>query len=523
VFGSSEIIIATARKMASSLLGLEQLTTANLFNVGMVVACLVATILIALQKLFPRNLPPGPKALPIIGNMPSLFPDPAIQISKWSKQYGDTMSLQYGRKLLVVMHDFDTAKAIFNDDNTTARDPDYPQNTFAKGRGIQQAEGELWREQRRFMTRTLREYGMGKSWLEEAFLQEIEDSIRLFSKHEKDPVDPRGYIEHYTANMISRLTFGKRYEIDNQAYNRFTKAFADNTRLLGPPLTPVYLYPITKYIIPQYRENWRRFYSNWSVYLPFVKKQMEERKQYVKSTDAAAENYVDSFFEEAKKQQVQGVVNSTFTDDQLLYTMINMYTAGTASVTTTLLWCFLYMLENPEEQKKVQEELDSVAVPGKFIRIEDKPSLKYTEAVLLEIQRCASIVPLGLFHQNFEEMTIDGYSVPKRTLLSANIFSIHRDPRYWKYPNKFYPGHFLDEKGNLNPSPKGFMPFGIGKRFCNGDQLARMELFLYFTNMLHRFEFRVAEGHPVSSEKFTTGLARATAPFEALFIPRFKT
>lgn len=80
---------------------------------------------------------------------------------------------------------------------------------------------------------------------------------------------------------------------------------------------------------------------------------------------------VTSFFSTSLLDPLQETV-LPFLDDQLLYSMINMYTAGTASVTTTLLWCFLYMLENPEEQKMVQAELDNIATPDKFIRWEDR-------------------------------------------------------------------------------------------------------------------------------------------------------
>ncbi|XP_055333758.1 cytochrome P450 2J4-like [Paramacrobiotus metropolitanus] len=487
------------------------------FTLGAAFACLAVAAFFLLRKLFPKNLPPGPPALPIVGHLPQLFPDPAAAIAKWSKKYGDTVSVQYGPKLLVVMHDFDTAKKMFNEEITTGRDPDYPQNTFAKGRGIQQSEGDLWREHRRFMTRTLRDYGLGKSWLQDTILNEIEDNFTYFTKHAKDPVDPRGYIEHFTANIVSLLAFGKRYEINDKEYNRFTEAFAQNTRLLGPPLTPVYLYPWIKHIIPEYKANWNKFYNNWRTYMPFAEKRIKERKEHSIQSDTP-ENYVDSYFEEAKKHQ--GEPNNTFTDDQLLYSMINMYTAGTASVTTTLLWCFLYMLENPEEQKKIQAEIDSIVEPDKLVRMEDRANLKYTDAALMECQRLASIVPLGLFHQNLEEMTIDGFTIPKRSLLSASVYSIHRDPRYWEHPDKFYPGHFLDKEGNVKQSPPGYMPFGIGKRLCNGEPLAKMEVWLYMTNMLHKYEFRKAEGCPASSEVFTTGLARTTWPYKCVFVPR---
>ena len=88
--------------------------------------------------------------------------------------------------------------------------------------------------------------------------------------------------------------------------------------------------------------------------------------------------------------------------------------------------------------------------------------LRYTEAVLLEVQRLASVVPLGVTHTNFKAMTIDGYEIPTRTSLIPNIYAMHRDPKYWKYPDQFYPEHFLGPDGTV-VIPKGFLPFGIGK------------------------------------------------------------
>ena len=87
--------------------------------------------------------------------------------------------------------------------------------------------------------------------------------------------------------------------------------------------------------------------------------------------------------------------------------------------------------------------------------------LPYTEAVILEVQRCASLVPLGVPHMTHEDVTIDGYTIPEGTVVAANLYSIHRDPRYWKNPEKFDPLRFLDENKKLL-RPDGFAPFSIG-------------------------------------------------------------
>ena len=47
-------------------------------------------------------------------------------------------------------------------------------------------------------------------------------------------------------------------------------------------------------------------------------------------------------------------------------------------------------------------------------------------------------------------------------MILANLNACHRDPLYWKQPDKFEPEHFLDESGNYITGKEGFIPFGIG-------------------------------------------------------------
>ena len=48
-------------------------------------------------------------------------------------------------------------------------------------------------------------------------------------------------------------------------------------------------------------------------------------------------------------------------------------------------------------------------------------------------------------------------------MVFANFTACHRDPRFWKKPNDFHPGHFLDENGNFKPAEEGFLPYGYGR------------------------------------------------------------
>ena len=68
------------------------------------------------------------------------------------------------------------------------------------------------------------------------------------------------------------------------------------------------------------------------------------------------------------------------------------------------------------------------------------------------------------------------------------------DPTLWKDPEQFNPERFLSEDGTKTVRPDFFIPFGVGRRMCLGDVLAKAELFLFFSSMLHVFNLELPEG-----------------------------
>uniref|UniRef100_A0A2D4I3Y1 Cytochrome P450 n=2 Tax=Micrurus lemniscatus lemniscatus TaxID=129467 RepID=A0A2D4I3Y1_MICLE len=73
------------------------------------------------------------------------------------------------------------------------------------------------------------------------------------------------------------------------------------------------------------------------------------------------------------------------------------------------------------------------------------------------------------------------------------LSSVLHDESQWEKPHEFYPEHFLDSEGKF-VKRAAFMPFSAGRRVCAGENLAKMELFLFFTNLLQRFTFQPPSG-----------------------------
>ncbi|XP_023372804.1 cytochrome P450 2U1 isoform X2 [Otolemur garnettii] len=169
--------------------------------------------------------------------------------------------------------------------------------------------------------------------------------------------------------------------------------------------------------------------------------------------------------------------------------------------------------------KKVHEEIERVIGPNRAPSLTDKAQMPYTEATIMEVQRLTVVVPLAIPHMTSERTVLQGYNIPKGTMILPNLWSVHRDPAIWEKPEDFYPNRFLDDQGQLIKK-ETFIPFGIGKRVCMGEQLAKMELFLMFVSLMQSFTFALPKNSekPILTGRF--GLTLAPHPFNIIISKR---
>lgn len=109
----------------------------------------------------------------------------------------------------------------------------------------------------------------------------------------------------------------------------------------------------------------------------------------------------------------------------------------------------------------MHREIDSVLPSGRMPTLEDKQRMPYAEAVLHEILRFCNIVPLGIFRATSQDANVNGYTIPKGTMVITNLYSVHFDEKYWSDPGVFSPQRFLDANGNF-VRREAFLPFSLG-------------------------------------------------------------
>ena len=89
------------------------------------------------------------------------------------------------------------------------------------------------------------------------------------------------------------------------------------------------------------------------------------------------------------------------------------------------------------------------------------------------------------------------------------------DPEIYPEPEQFKPERFIRE-GKFTVTDT-FMQFGTGQRMCIGNLLARMELFLFFSNIMNNFEFSMPEGEDIPPLEGMVGSTHAPNPFKLCF------
>ncbi|CAE6453716.1 unnamed protein product [Rhizoctonia solani] len=144
------------------------------------------------------------------------------------------------------------------------------------------------------------------------------------------------------------------------------------------------------------------------------------------------------------------------------------------------------------DTRKAQQELDTVLGPSRMPGFHDRDSLPYVGALVTEVLRWHPVLPLAIAHVATEDITHEGYKIPRGTTIMPNIWSMSRDANMYPNPDEFLPERFLPtSQGVLHNQPAvdpNEFVFGFGRRVCPGRTLATESLWLFAASILANFD-----------------------------------
>lgn len=490
------------------------------FIVSTSLICTLIALLV--RRYLTRRLPfpPGPPALPILGNAGDI---PAghqwVEFARLSKIYGPVMHLSVLTHHIVVLDSLQAVTDLLDGRGNIYSDrPDFPMLGLMGWHWVMSIirYGDRWRAQRRVVHAFFHE-GESHQYRDTQAAANLAFLRALLAA-------PRGFMHHIRA-VAAQSILSAVYGIDVAGEDdRWVKLADDSMRSITAAGLPgryaVEWLPVLKFLpawVPgcsfQRMARDSRALAARSLHEPleYVREQMR--------AGTAGPSMAGSLLQD-------GLEGRPVPEDIIAESTAVVYFGG-ADTTVSIITAFvLCMVLHPEVQAAAQAELDRVLGPGpgRLPEFADRDALPYVNAVLLEVIRLYPVLPLGVPHRVMEDDEYLGMRIPKDAMILPNVWSILRDETLYERPDEFMPErHLRAGEEKAVPDPRGPL-FGFGRRICPGRHFADNSAWLAVATVLACFRIARARDETgkevVPSGELVSAAITCPKPFPCDILPR---
>ncbi|KAF2634830.1 cytochrome P450 [Massarina eburnea CBS 473.64] len=493
--------------------------------IGLTSLTLLATFYLFRRALGTRKdlpLPPGPKGLPIVGN---LFDTPRPgehEYQHWLKfkdPYGPISSIKIPGQVIIILNDAKLAMELLRDRSATYSSR--PSLTYGgKMCGYGNTTGLLayddtLKEHRRNITKVVTTM---KSRTMIDRVQETETAHFLLNVLDK-PEELFNAIMTEASSVVLKVVYGYTTSRGKDLLvDLAERAMSDVSKITLPGKYLVDSLPFLQYF-PSWLPGmgWKRRAKDIRLHLhqsidqpyQFVRQQMRAKK--------AKTSYISQAIEAWGTDPKEAEIHR--------YSALSIYLAGSETTVSSLQAFFVAMMLYPDVQKKAQEELDRVIGSERLANSTDKNNLPYIEATVMEVHRWKPILPLSIPHHTSHEDVWHGYRIPKDSTIIPNVWWFTHDPSVYADPETFNPDRYITTPTHTaEPDPRAHI-FGYGRRICPGRYVADNALFLTIAQALSVFnvEKPVVDGVVIEPEaRNSPGLINKPFPYLSSIKPRSK-
>ncbi|XP_065862594.1 premnaspirodiene oxygenase-like [Euphorbia lathyris] len=443
------------------------------------------------KKNSPKNLPPGPWKLPLIGSIHHLLTSlPHHRLKDLAKIYGPIMHLQLGELSHIVISSPETAKEVMKTyDITFAQRPHVLQlalATYNYSDMVFAPYGDYWRQLRKICTIELLSVKRVESFrsIREEQLSKLITSI---SSSAGSPINFSRMVISLIYSIVSRTAFGKIWEGEDI----FIAAVKDVVEAAGG-FSLADLYPSVKLfqVLSVMSSKMEKHQKKIDKIFQSIIDQHRARKAAGSNHVEGNEDLVDMLL----NLQDQGDLQFPLTDDNIKAIILDMFVAGTETSSTTLGWAMSELMKNPRALEKAQEEVRRIFGTQANVDESRLDELKYLKLVIKEALRLHPPLPLLLPRECREKCSIYGYEIPVKSKVIVNAWAMGRDPKYWNEAEKFNPERFIDSSIDYRGTNLEYIPFGAGRRNCPGLTYGIINVEFPLAQLLFHFDWKLPTG-----------------------------
>lgn len=437
------------------------------------------------------RLPPGPKPLPVIGNLHQLGDKPHKSLAELAKLHGPLMSLKLGQVTTIVVSSPAMAKEVLQTHDQHLSNRTIPDALYVHDHQLTGLPwipvSNLWRSLRKICNTQL-------------FSVKVLDANQQLRRRK----------------VKELFEYVKRSGVNGEAVDIGREAFTTTLNLLSNTIFSVDLADPTSELARQFKEvTWNIMKDagtpNLGDYFPLLKKIDPQgiRRRMTVHFKRLLDMFDGMIDQRLKIRESSGLVNTDVLDTlltiieektedihkfQVNHLLLVLFVAGTDTTASTFQWAMAELLRNPEVLAKARAELVQVIGKGNPVEESDISRLPYLQAVVKETFRLHPAVPLLLPRRAEADVEVAGFTIPKGAQVMVNAWAIGRDSSTWEDPNEFKPERFLGSEIDVKGRSFELIPFGGGRRICPGLPLALRMLHLMLGTLIHSFDWKLEDG-----------------------------
>ncbi|KAL3944123.1 MAG: hypothetical protein SGBAC_001807 [Bacillariaceae sp.] len=372
------------------------------------------------------------------------------------------------------------------------------------GWGLVTAEGEQWMRHRQiiqpaFFTQSLKD----------ALSTHIPCLTAKFVEHWKNApqgreIDIASHIASLTLDIIGRVAFSHEFRAldsiqewaEDPQGDKLGESKDPFVQAMGTVLKPNFVAILSilfgipalgKYFNPRVRQGRRVMDQEVDKIIRNAKDELEKSSNNGDTERKCGKSLLTILLEATKGDSKRSLNNTELNDEVKTFIF--------AGHETTATWCKMAiyaLIQHPEFQEKVYEDIVKHAPLSKQLGLEVVDKMKYFSAFMQEVLRMYP--PVGAIARYSDEtITLAGKAIPPNTRMILSTYVLGRHPKYWDDPNEFKPDRWLDKTEEFSARIRfAFIPFSAGGRNCIGQRFATMEAKLIMAELIRSFVFNLA-------------------------------
>jgi len=421
------------------------------------------------------KLPPGPKGLPLFGNVFEPRGDSIGYFTQCVREYGDVVFLRFlGVPMCFVNRPDYIESVLVTQSGNFEKSKDYRALRRVLGTGLLTSEGDFWKRQRKLVQPAFHQQRIA------AYAEVMVGFTRrmLDSWADGQTLDIHEAMTRLTLDIVAKTLFNtdvsREAEDVAAALQVLMSKFMRQAgfAFLLPSWMPI---PTTSRLQNAVRQLDKVIY------------------EIIRQRRAAGQSSGDLLSVLLEAQDDEGI---GMTDRQLHDEIMTLFLAGHETTANVLSWAWLLLGQHPKATEKLQEELRSV-LGGRPPTAGDIPRLIYTDMVLKEAMRLYPPVWI-IGRRALAPFRLGEYELPAETNVLMSQFMMHRDARYFPEPSHFDPERWSANDARSSLCPRfAYFPFGGGPRVCVGAGFALMEAVLLLATIAQQFQVNLVAGQAI--------------------------